>query len=163
MLMKNTKACLILLLAISLVLGACKHNELNFFEKNNPIPNYKWDYNFTAKGSFDIKDTLCAYNIYIVLRHTDAYKYNNIWLNIGLQGPADSMYFQKVELTLGSDAGGWEGTGLNDIWEVRKLLVNRPRKFIKAGTYHYSIAQIMRDNPLEKVMSAGLRVQKAIQ
>ena len=58
---------------------------------------------------------------------------------------------------------GWEGTGLNDIWEVRKLLVNRPRKFIKAGTYHYSIAQIMRDNPLEQVMSAGLRVQKAIQ
>jgi hypothetical protein len=33
MLMKNTKACLILLLAISLVLGACKHNELNFLKK----------------------------------------------------------------------------------------------------------------------------------
>lgn len=153
----------ILFLSITVILGACKHNELDFYENNTPIPNYKWNDAFAAKGSFEIKDTLSAYNIFIVLRHTDAYKYNNIWLNIGLQGPGDSMYHQKVELTLGTDAGGWEGTGLNDIWELRKLLVNRPRKFIKAGTYHYSITQIMRDNPLQQVMSAGLRVQKAIQ
>lgn len=146
-----------------LILGACKHNELNFFEKSTPIPHYKWDDKFVAKGSFEIKDTLSAYHIYVVLRHTDAYKYNNIWLNIGLQSPGDSMYFQKVDLLLGSDAGGWEGTGLNDIWELRKALVARPRRFIKPGTYHYAIAQIMRDNPLEQVMSVGLRVQKAEQ
>jgi len=161
--MKKPKAGLFILLSVLMILGGCKHSELNFFEKNTAIPNYKWDYQFKATGRFEIKDSISPYNIYIVLRHTDAYKYNNIWLNIGLQSPGDSMYFQKVELSLGSDAGGWEGTGLNDIWETRKLLVKRPRKFIKAGIYHYSIAQIMRDNPLEHIMSAGIRLQKTVQ
>lgn len=138
---------------------SCK--QVAVYEKNTTIPAYKWQQNFTANGTFDIKDTLSSYNIYVVLRHTDAYKYNNIWLNIGLQPPGDSMFFQNVNLTLATDATGWEGTGLNDIWEVRKLVNGQPRRFIKNGEYKFSITQIMRDNPLLHVMSAGLRVQKA--
>ena len=94
------------------------------------------------------------------MRHTDAYKYNNIWLNIGLQPPGDSLITQKVNLTLGDDANGWEGTGMNDIWEVRKLLNGQPRRFKKAGNYYFTISQIMRDNPLEHIMNAGLRLEK---
>jgi gliding motility-associated lipoprotein GldH len=67
---------------------------------------------------------------------------------------------QKIDLKLGDDAMGWEGTGMNDIWEVRKLLNGEPKRFKKAGNYNYSISQIMRDNPLKNVMSAGLRVEK---
>lgn len=134
--------------------------QLDVFEKNTPIPSGKWDYNFAATGTFVITDTVSAYNLYIVLRHTDAYAYNNIWLNVGLQAPGDTMFHQKVELPLGSDAGGWEGTGMNDIWEVRKNLTDKPRRFKKPGTYTFSILQIMRDNPLPHVMSAGMRLQK---
>ena len=79
---------------------------------------------------------------------------------MGLQSPGDSMFIQKLNLSLGDDAQGWFGTGMNDIWEVRKPLTDRPRKFVKPGTYNYSIAQIMRDNPLKQVMSAGIRVEK---
>lgn len=133
--------------------------QIDVFEHNTPIPQYEWKQGFAANGSFDISDTLSAYNIYIVLRHTDAYHYNNIWLNVGIQPPADSMRFQKVDLSLGSDAGGWEGTGMNDIWEVRKPLALNKR-FIKMGTYQFSIYHIMREEPLQWVMSAGLRVEK---
>ncbi|MCP9750434.1 gliding motility lipoprotein GldH [Ferruginibacter sp. HRS2-29] len=99
--------------------------------------------------------------IYIVLRHSDAYQYNNIWLNVGLQSPGDSMYTQKVDLSLGSDAAGWEGSGMGDIWEVRKLLNSKPSRFKRNGEYNFKIQQLMRDNPLANVMSAGLRVEKA--
>lgn len=142
-----------------LSLVSCKQVEL--FEKNTPIPNYEWNNNFAATGSFTISDTLAAYNIFIVLRHTDAYAYNNIWLNVGLQSPGDSLFYQKIDLSLGSDATGWEGTGMNDIWEVRKLLNGQPRRFRKVGTYQFSILHIMRDVPLKNVMSVGLRVEKA--
>lgn len=135
--------------------------EVSVYEKNTAIPGYKWQHNFSADGTFIIKDTLSAYNIYIVLRHTDSYKYNNIWLNIGLQAPGDTMHFQHADLSLANDATGWEGSGMNDIWEVRKLLNGRPRRFVKAGEYRFSITQIMRDNPLPGIISAGLRVQKA--
>ena len=71
------------------------------------------------------------------------------------------MFFQNINLTLANDANGWEGSGMNDIWEVRKLVNGQPRRFIKAGDYKFSITQIMRDNPLPGIMSAGLRVQRA--
>src|SRR6218665_3352043 len=109
------------ILVVSGLLFSCTQMEV--YEKNSPIPNYEWRSDFAATGSFDITDTLSAYNIYIVLRHTDAYNYNNIWLNVGLQAPGDdSLRYQKVDLPLGSDASGWEGTGMNDIWELRKPL-----------------------------------------
>ena len=134
--------------------------QINVFEKNTSIPHYEWSSDFSATGTFTISDTLASYNLYLVIRHTDAYKYNNIWLNVGLQSPNDSMYFQKVNLALGNDASGWEGVGMNDIWEVRKLLNGQPRRFKKNGNYTFKIFQIMRDNPLTNMMSAGLRVQK---
>ena len=80
---------------------------------------------------------------------------------MGLQIPGDSMQYQKLELTLGNDATGWEGSGMNDIWEVRKLINGKPMRFRKSGEYNYSISQIMRDEPLKHIMNAGLRVEKA--
>ncbi|MBK8611313.1 MAG: gliding motility lipoprotein GldH [Chitinophagaceae bacterium] len=135
-------------------------NQIEIFEKNTVIPAYAWQSNFKVTGDFLIKDTVSAYQMYVVLRHTDAYKYNNIWLNVGLQPPGDSLHYQKVNLILGNDASGWAGSGMNDIWEVRNLLNEVPGRFKQPGKYKYDIAQIMRDNPLLHVMSVGLRVEK---
>ncbi len=141
-----------------ILLLSCKQTDV--FEKNTTIPKYEWRSDFEAAGNFDIADTVSAYSIYLVLRHTDAYKYNNIWLHIGLQPPGDSLFKQRVELKLGDDANGWEGSGMNDIWEVRKLLNGQPRRFKKTGTYRFTISQIMRDDPLANIMSVGLRLEK---
>jgi gliding motility-associated lipoprotein GldH len=141
-------------------LHACKN--IDVFEKNIAIPNMQWQNTFNASGTFTITDTISTYNLYIVLRHTDAYLYNNIWLNAGLQAPGDSgMQFQKINLSLGNDATGWEGVGMNDIWEVRKLISGKPKRFINTGDYNFSIAHLMRDNPLQHIISAGLRLEKA--
>lgn len=144
-----------------LLMVSCRQ-KVGVFEKNTTIPSYNWVMNFAATGTFNITDTLGSYNIFLVLRHTDGYSYNNIWLNVGLKSPGDSMYFQKVNLSLGNDASGWEGSGMNDIWEVRKLLNGQPRRFIKKGEYQFEIRHIMRENPLKGIMSAGFRVEKAV-
>ena len=149
-----------LILLLSSAFISCR--EIDLFEKNIAVPNMQWINNYDATGSFIIKDTTSTYNVLIVLRHTDAYLYNNIWLNVGLQAPEDAgLKYQKIKLTLGNDAKGWEGIGMNDIWEVRKLISGVPKKFIKAGTYNFSIAQLMRDNPLQHIISVGLSIQKA--
>lgn len=149
-----------LLLCLAGYLGVSSCKQIDVFEKNTVIPAYAWQQSFSVNGDFLITDTLAAYSIYLVLRHTDAYQYNNIWLNIGLQPPGDSMRFQKVNLQLGNDANGWEGTGMNDIWEVRKLLNGEPRRFKQPGKYRFKILQIMRDDPLLFIMSCGLRIEK---
>ena len=154
----NNKTLFVVIGVVCMFVFSCK--QIDVFEKNTNIPGLKWQSNFAATGTFNIEDTVSAYNLYVVLRHTDAYQYNNIWLNVGLQSPGDSLYFQKIDLGLGNDASGWEGTGMNDIWEVRKPLAQNKR-FKKKGEYHFSIFHVMRDNPLLNVMSAGFRVEKA--
>lgn len=140
-------------------LNSCK--EIDLYEKNIPIPNMQWNNTYKATGSFLIKDTNSSYNVLLVLRHTDAYPYNNIWLNVGLQAPGDTgLQYQKINLSLGNDANGWQGVGMNDIWEVRKLISGVPKRFIRGGQYNFSIAQLMRDNPLLNVISIGLNIQK---
>jgi gliding motility-associated lipoprotein GldH len=137
---------------------SCKQIDIHEYQK--VIPSNQWSRSESINGTFTVNDTVHLYNIYVVLRHRDAYEYNNIWLNIGLQPPGDSISFQKVNLTLGNDMNGWEGTGIGDIREVRKLISGKPRRFIKPGTYHYSIRHIMRDDPLKYVMNVGLRLEK---
>lgn len=161
MTLRSEKINWIFLLAISCCLFiSCRQIEV--FENSATIPDYKWDNKYKASGTFTITDTIASYNIYIVLRHKDSYQYNNIWLNVGWQGPGDTMFFQKVELKLAAnDATGWEGTGMDDIWELRRLIFGQPRRFIKTGKYSFSISQAMRDNPLPGIMNVGLRVEKA--
>jgi len=139
-----------------MLLAAC--TQIDLHEQHTRIPSFKWQHQYPVQGSFEIADTSSAYRIYLVLRHTDSYRYSNIWLNMGFQDPGDSMKYRKIELTLADDAGGWEGSGMDDIWEVRKLIYLH--RFSKPGEYRYNITQIMRDNPLPGIMSVGIRVQK---
>lgn len=155
----NTKPLIYFVLLLSTGwFSGCRTMDL--YEKHIPIPQHEWKRETPLSGSFIISDTSAEYQLFLVLRHTDAYAYNNIWLNMGLQSPGDSMFIQKLNFSLGDDAQGWYGTGMNDIWEVRKPITDRPRKFVRSGTYNYSIQQIMRDNPLREMMSAGIRVEK---
>ncbi len=146
--------CFLLLIAVSSCL------QINLYEKNTSIPNYEWKQDFEVKGTFEINDTVSSNILFIVLRHTDKFKYNNIWLNLGIQNPGDTMYYQKINIELGNDATGWYGSGMNDIWEYRYKLTPVAKPFIKKGLYNFSIKQIMRDDPLPYMMSAGFRIEK---
>jgi gliding motility-associated lipoprotein GldH len=130
------------------------------FEKTAQIPSQSWFYNNKPSFTFTITDTGAAYNVYIVLRHTDAYNYNNLWLTVNSQAPGDTMLFQNINIELGNDAKGWEGTGMDDIFEVRKNITPGPIPFKKAGNYTFIIAQIMRENPLKHILNVGIRVEK---
>lgn len=134
--------------------------KINLYEKQVTIPSQKWFYTNVPQFTFHIDDTSSLYNVYVILRHTDLYEYNNIWLRIGLQTPSDSFNYQNVNLVLATDAKGWEGTGMNDIYEVRKSISAAPFSFKSAGDYTFSIAQIMRENPLNNILNVGVRIEK---
>ena len=150
------KLCLIIF--VSAVLVSCI--KINLFEKQAVIPSQQWFYNDVPQFSFHINDTTSLYNVYVVLRHTDLYQYNNIWLRIGLKTPKDSMRFQNVNVVLGTDSKGWLGTGMDDIFEVRKNISAAPFSFKTSGDYTFSVAQIMRENPLNYILNVGIRVEK---
>lgn len=151
----------LILMGYAMLMQGCQ--PIDVFEKNVSIPQHEWSYGFKPVYQFAITDTTAQYQLYVVLRHTDAYRYNNVWLNVGTKFPGDSgMQYRRLDLQLGTDANGWEGTGMNDIYEVRKLISNGPVTFPRKGTYEVSLAQVMRENPLQHMMSAGVRVEKVM-
>jgi gliding motility-associated lipoprotein GldH len=136
--------------------------KINLFEKNVEIPHHDWKWDNKPSISFDITDTSAAYNVFITLRHTEAYEYRNIWLFVYTQQPGDTA-FQKarIELPLQNAEGKWlSATGMDDIWEHRIKLFDK-LQFRKAGTYRIQLEQNMRDNPLKHIMNAGIRIEKA--
>lgn len=147
------------LIPVLFFFASCIH--VNLFEKQVAIPGQQWYYNNVPGFTFQIDDTAASYHVYIVLRHTDLYKYSNIWLRVGAKTPSDSMQYQDMKLTLATDKEGWAGTGMDDIYEVRKSISEGPVRFKTPGEYTFTIAQIMRDNPLSYVLNVGVRIEKA--
>ena len=101
-----------------------------------------------------------AYNIYIVLRHTDAYHFNNIYIRATVKEPGDPKgRTGDYDLQLATNDKGWIGTAMDDIYDAR-LLIQPKTRFRKSGTYHIIMEQLMREDPLKNVLSAGLRVER---
>jgi gliding motility-associated lipoprotein GldH len=147
---------LILLFFISLI-SACRQSEL--YEKRNVLPKSTWDLQKPVKGTIQVTDTLAYYNLFVCIRHTDAYAYNNIWVRLKMACGKDSLLDTRLDLSLGTDADGWEGSGMNDIWDVCKK-IRGPFRLPKKGDYHYELGQCMRENTLKGIMSAGIRMEK---
>jgi gliding motility-associated lipoprotein GldH len=142
---------------ISISVAGCFKNDV--FERATAFQEEKWFNDNHPSFSFEISDTSSLYNIYLIVRHTDAYKYNNIWLKVGVQSPGDTVRTRNLDVTLGSDATGWEGTGMDDIYEYRKTLTRDPIPLIK-GKYTFTVSQIMRENPIGHILNVGVRVEK---
>jgi gliding motility-associated lipoprotein GldH len=150
------------IVVVAMLVGVHSCVNIDVFEKNVSIPDQEWSSSFRPEIKFEITDTTSLYNIYVVLRHTNAYRYNNIWLNIYTHSPAaDSVHKERVDLRLATDDKGWLGSGMDDIFEHR-ILVNRgqPLRFPRSGEYAFRIEQIMREEPLQYVMNVGIRVEK---
>ncbi len=145
-------------LFLILVLASCE--TIDLFEKNVPVPNRAWDYSFKPEISFDIRDTTSFYQVFFVIRHTDAYGFNNIWIKADSRAPGDSAWSsQRFDCPLATN-DRWTGSAMDDIYEHRILLFNQPVKFRQPGTYSLRLEQVMRENPLRHVMNVGVRVEK---
>lgn len=148
------------ILALTTVLFLSCEN-INIYEKTVPIPGHKWKSDFKPSFNFDISDSSQVYQVFVVIRHTEKYKYNNIFLNLHLKGPGqDSALKFRQDLELASSER-WLGDGMDDIYE-RRIPVGLlgDTRTISTGTYQFTLEQIMREDPLEHVLDIGIRVEK---
>lgn len=147
--------------ALSLLLSSCQ--TIDLYEKNVAIPGHEWSAVYKPEFAFTITDTSSLYHIYIVLRHNEKYNWNNIWLQLTTRVPGDTSYRrEKYELTLANNEG-WVGSAMDDVYETRVRITPREGIPLRKGEYRFSIAHIMREEPLRNVMNVGLRVEKKEQ
>ena len=154
----HVKKLTLWLFASALLLTSCQ--TIDVFEKNVAFAKHEWNNAYKPEISFEITDTISYYNIYVVLRHTDAYRYKNMWLNVYTQVPGDTIINQRLDLLLATDDKGWLGSGMDDIYEHRIRITQQPQRLARKGVYKFRLEQIMREDPLENVMNAGIRVEK---
>src|SRR5579859_5513763 len=118
------KLFILLLTGCGMQLAACTLPS-GVFEKDVVIPGQQWESSFRPRIDFTIKDqdTASSYNVYLVLRHSDAYNYNNIWVKGTVRQPGDtSSRSERYDLTLATNDKGWLGNGMDDIYEHRILI-----------------------------------------
>ncbi len=151
--------CSIIFLALFSSLQSC--NTIDVYEQTIALPKHEWKSNLRLNFMADVKDSSAYYNIYFVFRHTESYHFNNIWINLTSTFPKDTARTEKIPITL-ANGNGWLGTSMDDIIEQR-LLINRQPVRLPAGTYKFSITQIMREDPLQNVLNAGIRLEKVTQ
>lgn len=148
------------LIIIATLCKSC--DTIDLFEQSKSFTRHEWLRSETPSFTFLVEDSLSFYNLYAVIRHTDAYQFNNIWLKINRRSPGQKADSQKANLMLADNTQGWMGTAFNDVIEHRILLNQQPVRLQK-GEHTFTLEQIMRQNPLPFVLSAGIRVEKVVQ
>lgn len=148
---------------IAVALAACTTG--NLYEKVAVIPGHRWSSSYKPRFTFNITDTAVPYRVYVIFRHSEKYNYNNVWLRLGIQSP-DSAALSSVqyELPLATAERGWLASGMDDLYEHRIALTPEADAFYfkRRGTYTFTIAQLMREDPLQEVYNVGLRVERKL-
>ena len=154
-LFKNRAA--FILLSIFFVLSSCETKQL--FEQSTIYPNHNWPAKQATKYRFNVTDTSATYKIFFVIRHHNAYHYKNIWLDFFIISPTNAITKQILNLNLADDARGWLGSGMDDIYDQRIPMTATPIHFNK-GINEIIVQHTMREDPLENILSTGIRVEK---
>jgi gliding motility-associated lipoprotein GldH len=148
-------SCIVLL--ASYILSSC--TTIDLYEKAVTIPRHQWSSSFKPSFEFTIKDTSAPYRLFLILRHTEKYNFNNIFVNVYVKGPGqDTVQKIQQDLVLATNDKGWLASGMDDIYEHRIQLGSD--QSLRAGNYTFTIEQIMREDPLENVLNVGLRIEK---
>ncbi len=118
--------------------------------------------------NFDLPqlDSLKTYNLYINLRNTNDYKYNNIFIITQMYFPHGKIITDTLEYKMANPDGSWLGTGIGSVKE-NKLWYKENVSFTEEGTYKLKISQAVRNNGnvagvklLEGITDIGISIEE---
>lgn len=154
---------LLFLIMFSLVFVSCDPNRV--YDVYKPVDNI---WNKDSIVSFKIKapDSTNAYNLFVNLRNTNAYKYNNLFLIVEMDFPHGKKIKDTLEYKMADPTGKLLGAGITDTKE-NKLWYKENVVFKEKGEYVVKIQHAMRENGkvsgvvnLEGIIDVGFRIEK---
>lgn len=155
--MKYFKTSFLVLLLLALI--SCQ-DTVTVVDTNVELKKRNWSYAEKIKVPVKIESAEIPYNLYFNLRHTADYKYSNIFVLIHITDPNGKKTTERKEFKLALADGEWLGSGSGNKYSLQ-LQFKSNYKFPKTGTYVFELEQNMRDNPLNNISDAGIRVEKA--
>ncbi|AFD09122.1 gliding motility lipoprotein GldH [Solitalea canadensis] len=139
------------------LLMACTDNSV--YNNTTTISDKGWFSN--DKAVFDVKiDNPGKLAVYLDLRHTDDYKYSNLFLRMYVKNPDGKMQPTRVlEVKLAEKDGKWRGSGSGKLISQETYITNA-LDFSKPGSYRIEFEQFMRDDPLKEISDLGVKLIK---
>ena len=139
-----------------ITLLACSCSTDTVYHKYQPINKNGWNRNDTI--SFIMPDSMKngVYNAEIGIRHTESYKYMDLWLSAVFpqSNKADTFH-----VFLANDRGNWNSSGSTGGFfqiSTESLKFN----YIPSEDSVIRIYHIMKDNPLLEITDIGLKITK---
>ena len=120
-----------------------------------------WHADSIVTLSHSVVDTITKQNLYLKIRHTTDFEYQNIFLFVDFQEKIDT-----IEVTLSEKNGKWLGSGFGDIKEVEYCFAKEVI-FNSKKTSYVTVEQAMRygDQPvitnLKGIIALGINVKKS--
>jgi len=148
----------LLLLLLTLFITAC--NQSTVYSKYTTLPETGWEQSNKLNYDVEVTDNNTLNNIYLNVRHADAYPFSNLFVFLTTTYPNGKKSIDTLQCILANAKGEWIGDGAGDIFD-NKILVTKNIRFQEVGTYHFSFEQGMRVNPLPLIMDFGITIEKS--
>jgi gliding motility-associated lipoprotein GldH len=148
------------LVIIAIIFLSIGCNKIAVYEKITTLPQHSWKANEPLQFDIEITDTNSYYQLYYVLRHTNDYPFNNLFVQTKFTTPGDTAKMIQEEIVLTDGNKTWLGQRFNNVIEQRLASNSVLVKPTKPGLFTVQLTNIMRLNPLPNLMQVGVRVQK---
>lgn len=143
---------------MGLFLQSCNKNVV--FSEYKTFSDGQWLAKDKATFDLEVIDTQTLNNIYLMIRHSEAYAYNNIFLFVTTKYPDGKVLTDTMEVILANQKGEWLGSGMGDIYDF-KVPIKKNIRFPLGGKYQFVFEQGMREDPLPMIMDLGFEIEKS--
>ena len=135
------------ILLFFLVVGFVSCQNENKKEVYHSFNNNTWNTDSIVSFELDNIDTTSSHDLYLMVRHTTNFKFQNLFLFTNFENQQDTL-----ELFLSEKSGKWLGKGFGEIKEL-KIRIKENINFNENQDQIFSIEQAMRYEDLEKIIN----------
>ncbi len=153
-----------MLLTIVLLVLGCDSNQI--FDEYKSVPN-QWNKDDLISFTVTPPDSTNLYNLFINIRNTSDYKFNNLFLIAEMNFPNGKTVKDTLEYQMAMPDGALMGEGFTDVKE-NKLWYKEGVRFDEIGDYNITIQHAMRNNGevngvnnLQGITDVGFRIEPA--
>lgn len=142
---------LILLLLVVATAGCrLRHNDYSDFRT---FDNADWAYADSLEFVPQLEDSVADGHLGVCVRHTDAYHYSNLWVELSWPVNDSVRHTDTLQLQLADDFGKWHGTGSGVSYQYVDTLKQPVR--LRRGV-PLRLRHIMRIDTLHDIEQVGL-------
>jgi gliding motility-associated lipoprotein GldH len=150
---------------VTLLLGVISCDSNRMFDEYKSVPN-QWNKDSIIEFNITPSDSITPYNLFVNIRNTSDYKYNNLFLIVEMNFPNGKVVNDTLEYLMTKPNGAFLGTGFSDVKE-NKLWYKEGVVFSEIGEYKVKIQHAMRENGdikgvenLEGITDVGFRIEQ---